>query len=67
MKGVLKFMKNYLFEIVDGDYEGEEFFVQANDKAEAVKIAKDVSNGEKVRYYGVYSDEEAEMMGYDTY
>lgn len=67
MKGVLKFMKNYLFEIIDGDYEGEEFFVQANDKAEAIKIAKDVSNGEKVRYYGVYSDEEAERMGYDTY
>ena len=67
MKGVLKFMKNYLFEIVSGDYEGEEFFVQANDKAEAVKIAKDVSNGEKVRYYGVYSDEVAERMGYDTY
>lgn len=67
MKGVLKFMKNYLFEIIDGDYAGEEFFVQANDKTEAIKIAKDVSNGEKIRCYGVYSDEEAEMMGYDTY
>ena len=67
MKGVLKFMKNYLFEIVSGDYEGEEFFVQANDKIEAFKIAHDVAGDEKIRYYGIYSDEEAEILGYDTY
>lgn len=67
MKGVLKFMKNYLFEIVDGDYEGEEFFVQANNKAEAVKIAHDVAVNDKIRFLGIYTDEEAEMMGYDTY
>lgn len=67
MKGVLKFMKNYLFEIVSGDYEGEEFFVQANNKSEAVKIAHDVAVDDKIRFLGIYTDEEAEMMGYDTY
>ena len=67
MKGVLKFMKNYLFEIVSGDYEGEEFFVQANNKAEAVKIAHDVAVDDKIRFLGIYTDEEAEIMGYDTY
>lgn len=60
-------MKNYLFEIMSGDYEGEEFFVQANNKSEAVKIAHDVAVDDKIRYLGAYSDEEAERMGYDTY
>lgn len=60
-------MKNYLFEIVSGDYEGEEFFAQANNKSEAFAIAHDVAGKEKVRFLGVYTDEEAEWMGYDTY
>lgn len=60
-------MKNYLFEIVSGDYEGEEFFVQANDKPEAFEIAHDVAVDEKIRFLGIYTDEEAERMGYDTY
>lgn len=60
-------MKNYLFEIVSGDYEGEEFFAQANDKSEAFKIAHDVAVDDKIRFLGIYTDEEAEMMGYDTY
>ena len=60
-------MKNYLFEIVSGDYEGEEFFVQANNKSEAFTIAHDVAVDGKIRFLGIYTDEEAEMMGYDTY
>lgn len=60
-------MKNYLFEIVSGDYEGEEFFAQANDKTEAFAIAHDVAGDDKIRFLGVYTDEEAERMGYDTY
>jgi len=60
-------MKNYLFEIVSGDYEGEEFFVQANDRSEAFTIAHDVAVDDKIRFLGIYTDEEAEMMGYDTY
>lgn len=67
MKGVLKFMKNYLFEIVSGDYEGEMFFAQANNKSEAFQIAHDVAGKEKIRCYGVYDDEYAESLGYDTY
>ena len=60
-------MKNYLFEIVSGDYEGEEFFVQANDKAEAFAIAHDVAVDDKIRFLGIYTDEEADVLGYDTY
>lgn len=60
-------MPNFLFEIVSGDYEGEEFFVQAKNKVDAFTIARNVAEGEKVRCYGTYSDEEAERMGYDTY
>lgn len=60
-------MKNYLFEIMSGDYEGEEFFVQANNKSEALAIAHDVARSDKIRCLGIYADEEAEMMGYDTY
>ena len=67
MKGVLKLMENYLFVIKSGDYEGEEFFVQANNKSEALAIAHDVAGNEKIRFLGIYADEEAEILGYDTY
>lgn len=40
-------MSNYLFEIMSGDYEGEEFFAVANNKDEAYKIARDVAGKEK--------------------
>ena len=60
-------MPNFLFEIVSGDYEGEEFFVQAANKIDAVATAREIAEGEKIRYLGVYNDEEAEWMGYDTY
>lgn len=60
-------MKNFLFEIMSGEYEGEQFFVQAKYKVDAFNIALDITNNEKIRCYGIYSDEEAERMGYDTY
>ena len=60
-------MPNFLFELVSGEYEGEEFFVQAANKIDAVAVARKVAEGEKVRYLGAYNDEEAEWMGYDTY
>lgn len=60
-------MKNYLFEIVSGDYEGEKFFIQADNRFEAVRIAYDVVVDDKIHFLGIYTDEEAEMMGYDTY
>ena len=58
---------NYWFAVVSGEYAGYEFFVQANNNGEALKIAKDVAAGEKLSYYGKVSDEEAEMAGLDTY
>ena len=60
-------MKNFLFEIVSGEYEGEEFFVQCEYKSDAFEIAREIADGAKIRFLGTYSDEEAEMRGYDTY
>ena len=61
-------MTNFLFEIVSGDYEGEEFFVQAANKVDAVAVARQVAaDGGKVRLIGIYSDEDADILGYDTY
>ena len=44
---------------------GEDFFVEANTKEEAMKIAKQYFK--KPKCYGTVTEEEAEMMGYDTY
>lgn len=60
-------MKNYLFEIMSGEWEGEEFFVQTDKSTIPMYTARQVAEGEKIRYLGVYTDEEAERMGYDTY
>ena len=60
-------MDNYLFEIMSGEWEGVEFFVQSTTKNGAFYTAREVAEGEKIRCLGVYSDEEAEMMGYDTF
>lgn len=61
-------MKNYCFEIVSGDYEGETFFVQAKSKADAFKVARKVAADDgKVLCTGVYDDEYADILGYDTY
>ena len=46
----------------------EEFFVQANDPDEMVKILQD--NGfdiDQCKLRGIFDDEEAERMGLDTY
>ena len=59
-------MNNYLFEIMSGEYEGEMFFVQAENRDKADEVLGEYFWGEKVKYRGTYSDEEAEMMGYDT-
>ena len=58
-------MNNYL--IYDPMSE-EEFFVQASDPDELVKILQD--NGFDVdlcKLRGIFDDEEAERMGLDTY
>lgn len=60
-------MNNFLFEITDGLFEGERFFVQAEDKTEAVEILDEYFPDVSLQLLGVYTDEEAEWMGYDTY
>ena len=60
---------NFLVEITTevSDLEGEEFFVQAHDIYEADKIVAYYFEGENYCYGGRFTDEEAEMMGLDTY
>ena len=62
-------MWNYLFEITSewSDMCGEQFFVQCDTRDEADEILGEYFWGEKCHYLGRYSDEEAEIMGYDTY
>ena len=60
-------MKNFLFEMMSGENEGEMFFVQAENRDEADEILGEYFWGEKIKFRGIYSDEEAERMGYDTY
>lgn len=62
-------MNNYLFEIITESSPscGEQFFVQANTRAEANEVLDDFFCYESTKYLGKYSDFEAEMMGLDTY
>lgn len=62
-------MWNYLFEIVgeESEYCGEMFFVQCDTIEEAEDIVKIYFTDEEVKYLGLFDDEEAEEMGYDTY
>lgn len=61
-------MKNWYCTILNGEYEGEEFFVQCDNRVDAIEIAKDVANGERVSVGKFpWTDEEAERVGLDTY
>jgi len=62
-------MKNYLFEVT-GEWSelcGECFFVQCNNRKEANEALDTYFWGEEVKCLGIFTDEEAECMGYDTY
>lgn len=56
-------LKNYKFY---DDETGEIFFVQAENLQKAVEIAKDYFE-EPQFTREIYDDEEAEILGYDTY
>lgn len=69
-------MRHYLFELLAGDYEGEEFLVGAFRLSEAYEIADDVArnaesfdeDGEPYyKYHFTLTEEEAEMSGLDEY
>lgn len=62
-------MWNYLYEIVgeESEFCGELFFVQCDTFKEAEEILKIYFTDEKLHYIGLFDDEEAEAMGYDTY
>lgn len=55
-------MKTWEF---DDKVTGEDFFVEANTKEEAIQIAKNYF--EKPVCYGEVDDFTADMLGYDTY
>ncbi len=60
-------MKHYLFEIIGGEYEGEEFIVGANTKEEAQERATEIVDGARARYCCELSEFEAENSGLDEY
>ena len=59
-------MFTFWFGVLEGEYLGEEFFVEANDLDEAYEIAETYFDDE-LECYGVIDEFEAEMLGYDTY
>lgn len=59
-------MKHFLFEFLDGEYEGEEFIVGADTKQEAIEITKGLFD-EELKCWGEMTEEEAEMSGLDEY
>lgn len=60
-------MFDFLFEIIDGDNEGEQFFVECNTLREAWEIADENFPNDPLRCFGKYTIEEAEILGLDTY
>lgn len=60
-------MKHYLFEIIDGDWEGEQFLVGADSLPEAIKIARDNFKTTPVKYLCRLSEFEAECSGLDEF
>lgn len=62
-------MTNYLFENIneDSDWCGERTFVQCDSYDNAIEILEKDFTVSDWEYCGEYTDEEAEMIGYDTY
>ena len=58
-------MLNYLYEDIE---TGERFFIQAFDDVDRdnIMLENDI-NPDEVELIDIYTDEEAEEMGYDTY
>lgn len=58
-------VRDYLF--IDNE-TGEEFFVECESKQEAWDIVhENWGQNSDIEFCGVYSVEEAEILGYDTY
>lgn len=58
-------MKNFLF--LDNE-SGEQFFVECETLTKALSIAwENFGEDSDIRFLGVYTDEEADILGYDTY
>ena len=62
-------MRHYLFEIVDENSEvcGEEFLVGAENIDVAWEIAEEYFGDWELKYWGEWSEEEAEMSGLDEF
>ena len=62
-------MKDYLFEIIDEDSDacGEQFFVECESLRKAREIVYENFPDVAVKFCGLYSIAEAEILGYDTY
>lgn len=61
-------MKNYLFEVVGGNYdnEGERFFICCEEGFVVQTLEDYFPDGIECIELGVYNDDEADLLGYDT-
>lgn len=60
-------MKHFLFEIIGGEDEGEEFIVSADTLEAAQVVATEVADGARARFCCELTEEEAENSGLDEY
>lgn len=60
-------MRTFWFEVRDGEFEGEEFFVEASTYRRAWEKAIEIFPTLKLHCIGTVTDYEAEIMGLDTY
>ena len=60
-------MRHHLFKVINGEFEGEEFIVGADNVEEAFVILGEYFNPSDCRYICMLSDLEAEMSGLDEY
>ena len=62
-------MRDYLFQIIEGEGEGEQFFVECDSLAEAWRILTEENDFDEsvLEYVCEYSPAIAEAMGLDTY
>ena len=68
-EGEPKEVWNYLFEFNDEEDKlcGERIFIQCDTLPEAEEVLKISGWYGKVAFLGIYDDDEAEILGYDTY
>lgn len=59
---------DYLFEFISGDNEGEQIFVECSNAMNPWDILAEYGwDNSDLNFVNVYTPDEAEILGYDTY